>query len=92
MQPEATISQVYYFMFIYGSTCFRRPHAHYQELNNCSSCLWFYRWSMMLALLLVGRRDHDQQHCYHHAPTVKPEAAVAVVELLMMGVTTPETC
>ena len=36
--------------------------------------------------------DHDQQHCYHHAPTVKPEVATAVVELLMMGVMTPETC
>jgi len=39
-----------------------------------------------------GRPDHDQQHCYHHAPTVKPEADTAVVELLMMGVRTPETC
>ena len=39
----------------------------------------------------AGRPDHDQQHCYHHAPTVKPEAATAV-ELLMMGVRTPETC
>ena len=39
-----------------------------------------------------GRTDHEQQHCYHHAPTVKPEAATAVVELLMMGVGTPETC
>jgi hypothetical protein len=27
----------------------------------------------------VDRPDHDQQHCYHHAPTVKPEAATAVV-------------
>jgi len=27
----------------------------------------------------------DQQHCYHHAPTVKP-----VVELLMMGVRRPK--
>jgi hypothetical protein len=36
--------------------------------------------------------DHDQQHCYHHAPTVIPEAATAFVELLMMGVMTPETC
>ena len=28
----------------------------------------------------AGRADHDQQHCYHHAPTVKPEdAATAVV-------------
>jgi len=39
-----------------------------------------------------GRADHNQQHCYHHAPKVKPEAATAVVELLMMGVRTPETC
>jgi hypothetical protein len=36
--------------------------------------------------------DHDQQHCYHQAPKVKPEAATAVIELLMMGVKTPETC
>ena len=40
----------------------------------------------------ADRPDHDQQHCYHHVPTVKPEAATAVVELLMMGVRTPETC
>jgi hypothetical protein len=26
----------------------------------------------------------------HHAPKVKPEAATAVVELLMMGVRTPK--
>jgi hypothetical protein len=39
-----------------------------------------------------GRADHDQQHYYHHVPTVKPEAATALVELLMMYVKTPETC
>ena len=39
----------------------------------------------------AGRPDHEQQHCYHHAPTVKPEAATAV-ELLIMSVRTPETC
>jgi hypothetical protein len=27
----------------------------------------------------VGRPDHNQQHCYHHAPTVETEAATAVV-------------
>jgi hypothetical protein len=27
----------------------------------------------------AGRPDHDQQHCYHQATTVKPEAATAVV-------------
>jgi hypothetical protein len=41
----------------------------------------------------AGQTDHDQQHCYHHAaPTAKPEAATAAVELLMMGVRMPETC
>ena len=40
----------------------------------------------------AGRPDNEQQHCYHHAPTVKPEAATAVTELLMMGGKTPETC
>jgi hypothetical protein len=39
----------------------------------------------------AGQPDHDQQHCYHHAPTVKPQAATAVVELLMVDVRTPET-
>jgi len=43
-------------------------------------------------LLRSGRPNHDQQHCYHHAPTVKPEAVTAVVELLMMGMRTPQTC
>jgi hypothetical protein len=51
---------------------------------------------MVVAVLLVvvgpsGRPDHEQQHCYHHAPKVKPDAAAAGV-LLMMGVRTPETC
>jgi hypothetical protein len=40
----------------------------------------------------LNRPDEDKQHCCYHAPTVKPEAATAVVELLMMGVWTPETC
>jgi len=29
--------------------------------------------------MYAGRPDHHQQHCYHHAPAVKPEAATAVV-------------
>ena len=43
----------YYLMFMYGSTCFGRPHAHHQELNNCNSSLWYYRWSVVIAVLLV---------------------------------------
>jgi len=83
---------------MYSSTCFGRPHAHHQELNKCSSSLWFYRWCVVVAVLLVvfgpvvNRPEHDQQHYYFQAPTVKPEAATALVELLMMGVKTPETC
>ena len=42
--------------FIYDSTCFGRPHAHHHELNNCSSSLWFYRWSVVVAVLLVVLR------------------------------------
>jgi hypothetical protein len=73
---------------MYSSTFFGLPHAHHQELNNCSSSLWFYRWSVVIPVLLlvVGPAG------YHYTPTVKPEAATAIVELLMMGVRTPETC
>jgi hypothetical protein len=39
--------------FIYSSTCFGRPHAHHQELNNCSSSLWFYLRDVVIAVLLV---------------------------------------
>jgi hypothetical protein len=81
---------------MYSSTGFGRPHAHHQDLNNCSSSLWFYGWSVVVAMLLVvvevdrpSGPTANKQHCYHHAPTVKPEAATAVVELLMMRVKTP---
>ena len=35
---------------------------------------------------------HEQQHGCHHDTKVKPEAATAVIELLMMGGKTPKTC
>jgi hypothetical protein len=56
--------------------------------NNCSSSLWFYRWSVVIAVLLVVVGPVGS----NHAPTVKPAAATAVVELLMMGVKMPEIC
>jgi hypothetical protein len=40
----------------------------------------------------TGRPDHKQQHDYYHDTKVKPEAATAVIELLMMGGKMPETC
>jgi len=39
--------------FIYSSTCFGRPHAHHQELNNCSSSLWFYLRNVVVVVSLV---------------------------------------
>jgi len=39
----------------------------------------------------AGRPDHEQ-HSYRHDTKVKPEAATAVIELLMTGGKTPETC
>jgi hypothetical protein len=39
--------------FIYKSTCFGRPHAHHQELNNYSSSLWFYLRRVVMAVPLV---------------------------------------
>jgi len=53
--------------------------------------VWWYQCCWSWSSRLTGP-DYDQQHCYHHAPTVNPEAATAVVGLLMMGVRTPETC
>jgi hypothetical protein len=52
-QPDTKISEVYYLTFLYSLTYFGRPHAHHQELYNCSSALWFYRWSVVVAVLLV---------------------------------------
>jgi len=41
----------------------------------------------------AGRPARPQtQHDNHHDTKVKPEAATAVIELLMMGGKTPETC
>jgi hypothetical protein len=39
----------------------------------------------------TGRPDH-KQHDYDHDMKVKPEAVTAVIELLMIGWKTPETC
>jgi len=43
----------YYLTFMYSWNCFGRPYAHHQELNICSRSLWFYRWSVVVAVLLV---------------------------------------
>jgi hypothetical protein len=48
------------------------------------------------AVFVVGPAGQPSQpwiqHDYHHDTKVKPEAAAAVIELLIMGGKTPETC
>jgi uncharacterized protein YbdZ (MbtH family) len=80
------------------------PPPIIRSANNCIYSIWYVTLLLLPAAIaagtsVVGRGragpacpDHDQQHWYHHAPPVKPEAATAVVELLMKGVWTPETC
>jgi hypothetical protein len=67
--------------------------------TNSTAITMLQWWNQRLLLQLLSSwcnncrlADHDQQHCYHHAPMVKPETATAVVELMMVGVRTPETC
>jgi hypothetical protein len=94
-QPDATIFQFIILTFIYSSTCFGRFPAHHQELNDCSGSLWFYFRIMVIVMSYswLGQPARPRaQHDCHHDTKVKPEAATAVIELLMMGGKTPETC
>ena len=50
-QPDATIFQFIILTFIYSSTGFGRSPAHHQELNDCSSSLWFYLSIVVIVLL-----------------------------------------
>jgi hypothetical protein len=50
-QPDATIFQFIILTFIYSSTCFGRSPARHQELNDCSSSLWFYLHIVVTAVL-----------------------------------------
>jgi hypothetical protein len=68
-QPDATIFQFIILMFIYSSTCFGRSPAHHQELNDCSSSLWFYLRIVVTAVLCSwsGRPAGPRtQQSYHH--------------------------
>jgi len=81
--------------FVYSSTCFGRFPAHHQELNDCSGSLWFCLRIVVTVVLCLwsGRPTRPRiQHSCHHNMKLKPEAAIAVIELLIMGGKTPETC
>jgi hypothetical protein len=94
-QPDATVFQFIILTSVYSSTWFGRFPAHHQELNDCSDSLWFYLCIVVIVVLCLwsGRPARPQtQHDYHHDMKVKPEAATAFIELMMMGGKTPETC
>ena len=69
---------------------FRAFSAHHQELSDCSGSLWFYLRIMVIVVLCSW--SGLPAGGYHNDTKVKPEAATAVIELLMMGGKTTETC
>jgi hypothetical protein len=92
-QPDATVFQFVILTFVYSSTCFGRFPAHHQELNDCSG-LWFYLRIVVMVMLCSWSGQPAQprtQHSYHHHMKVK-QAATGVIQFLMMGGKTPETC
>ena len=52
-QPDATIFQFIILTFIYNSACFGCSSAHHQELNDCSSSLWFYLRIVVIVMEFV---------------------------------------
>jgi hypothetical protein len=74
-------------MFLNCSTCFGQHTAHHQELKNCNCSLWFYLcfWLPAAAMAQPSQRPATKKY-------VKPEAAITVFELLMMGGVLPGTC
>jgi hypothetical protein len=70
---------------------FSRPLSGAQRLQWQPLVLPSYRGDSR-AVFVVGPARPRTQHGYHHNTKVKPEAATAVIELLMMGGKTPETC
>jgi len=74
-------------MFLNCSKCFGRHTAHHQELKTLIAASGF-------TYVFGCRPLRWLSHCSGRQPKtyVKPEAAITVFELLMMGGVSPETC
>jgi hypothetical protein len=64
--------------FMCGSTCFGRLPARHQGLKTALRVGGKRLEGLLFVVWKVNLPDHDQQRCYYHAPTVKPEAVNAV--------------
>ena len=74
---------------------FSRPSSGAHWLQWQPPVLPSYRGDSRVVFVVgpAGRPARPRtQHDYHYDTKVKPEAATAVIELLMMGGKTPETC
>jgi hypothetical protein len=71
-------------MFLNCSTCFGRHTAHHQELKKYNCSLWFYIRFWLPVVAAMAEPSQRQPKTY-----VKPEAAITVFELLMMGGMSP---
>ena len=79
-QQDVAASQVYY-LFKYSSTCFGHPHAHHQELQQLQQQPLVYRWSLVIAVLLVvvGPAGSRPTALLSPSSDGKPVAAAATV-------------
>ena len=76
-------------VFLNCSTCFGQNTAHYQELKNVIAASGFtYLFGCRLPLRWLSHRSGNRPPQTY----VKPEAAIRVFELLMMGNVSSETC
>jgi hypothetical protein len=82
----AVAASCFTFISWWQSCCVRGRAGRPDHVHTCCPVL-----SSAAGRGRVSRPNHDQQHCYHYAPKVKPEAATAVGASLMMGVRTPAT-
>jgi len=74
-------------MFLNCSTCIGRHTTHHQELKNVIAASGFTYVFGCWPLRWLSHRSGQQPETY-----VKPEAAITVFELLMMGGLSPEIC
>ena len=86
--------QVYYpdvYLQLNMFRAFSRPSSGVQWLQWQPLILPSYRGDSR-AVFVVGPARPRTQHDYHHDTKVKPEAATAVIKILMMGGKALETC